>query len=713
MKESDQLATSFITSFEMFCYVTMPFGLRNAGATYQRCMQHVFGDHIGRTVEAYVDDIVVKTRKADDLVSDLNIAFGCLRANGVKLNPEKCVFGVPRGMLLGYIVSQRGIEANPEKVAALERMGPIRDLKGVQKVLGCLAALSRFISRLGEKGLHLYRLLKKHERFSWTVKAQEALNKLKASLTHAPILTPPQDSEPLYLYVAATTQVVSAVIVVERTEEGHALPVQRPVYYISEVLSETKVCYPEVQKLLYAVVLVRRKLRHYFEAHLVTVVSSFPLGEIIRNPDAASRIAKWSVELKGETLAYTPRKAIKSQILADFVAEWMDTQLPPPQIQAECWTLYFDGSVMKTGAGASLLFVSPLGEHMRYAVCLHFPTSNKMAEYEALLCGLEITIEIGIKRLNVRGDSQLVIDQVMKNASCHDDKMEAYCKAVRALEDKFYGIELNHVPRRYNEEADELAKIASGRITVPPNVFARDIAQPPVNLEPHPSNCGESSGAPSSPTGAEPMDEDPSNEAYVLSLLEGYGADEAEAMDVEPAPSEVDWRDKYIAWMDRGELPSDRSEAWRIARMAKSFTLVDGELYKRAASGILQRCVPIPQGCELLRDIHTGVCGHHAAPAPSWATRFTRAFTGPPRSLTSARSCAPVKGASSTPVRPISPCTSCRPSPSCGLSPCGGWTSSGPCGRRPGATPTCWSQSTSSPSGWRCAPSRISGRSRR
>jgi hypothetical protein len=101
-------------------------------------MQHVFGDHIGRTVEAYVDDIVVKTRKADELVSDLRIAFGCLRANGVKLNPEKCVFGVPRGMLLGYIISQRGIEANPEKVAALEQMGPIWDLKGVQRCWGAL-----------------------------------------------------------------------------------------------------------------------------------------------------------------------------------------------------------------------------------------------------------------------------------------------------------------------------------------------------------------------------------------------------------------------------------------------------------------------------------------------------------------------------------------------------------------------------------------------
>jgi hypothetical protein len=126
--------------------------------------------------------------------------------------------------------------------------------------------------------------------------------------------------------------VISAVIVEERTEEGHTLPVQRPVYYISEVLSETKARYPQIQKLLYTVVLVRRKLRHYIEAHLVMVVSSFPLGEIIRNPDAAGGITKWSVELMGETLAYAPRKAIKSQVLADFVAEWTDTQLSSPQI---------------------------------------------------------------------------------------------------------------------------------------------------------------------------------------------------------------------------------------------------------------------------------------------------------------------------------------------------------------------------------------------
>jgi ribonuclease HI len=255
------------------------------------------------------------------------------------------------------------------------------------------------------------------------------------------------------------------------------------VYYISEVLSETNARYPQIQKLLHAVVLAWRKQWHYFEAHPVTVVSLFQLGEIIRNPDAARRIAKWSVELMGETLTYTPRKAIKSQILADFIAEWTDTQLPPLQIQAECWTLYFDGSVMKTGAGTGLIFISPLGEHMRHAVRLHFPTSNNMAEYEGLLCGLRIAIATGIKRLNIRGDSQLVIDQDLKNASCHDEKMQAYYNALRDLEDRFYGIELNHVPRKYNEEVGELVKIASGRITPspPPRMFSRE------TLQSHPS----------------------------------------------------------------------------------------------------------------------------------------------------------------------------------------------------------------------------------
>jgi ribonuclease HI len=134
--------------------------------------------------------------------------------------------------------------------------------------------------------------------------------------------------------------------------------------------------------------------------------------------------------------------------------------------------MFFDGSLMKTGAGAGLLFISPLEKHLRYVLRLHFPASNNVAEYEALVNGLRITIELGVRRLDARGNSQLVIDQVMKNSHYRDPKMEAYYNEVRRLENKFYGLELNHVARRYNETADELAKIASGRTMVPPDIFS-------------------------------------------------------------------------------------------------------------------------------------------------------------------------------------------------------------------------------------------------
>ena len=155
---------------------------------------------------------------------------------------------------------------------------------------------------------------------------------------------------------------------------------------------------------------------------------------------------------------------------------------PPAQVQAELWTMYFDGSLMKTVAGAGLLLISPLGVHMRYVIRIHFAVSNNVVEYEALVNGLKITIELGVQRLDVRGDSQLVIDQVMKASSCHNPKMEAYCKEVRRLEDKFHVLELVHVAQRYNEAADELAKIASTRGTVPPDAFSRDLHEPSVDL---------------------------------------------------------------------------------------------------------------------------------------------------------------------------------------------------------------------------------------
>src|SRR5579859_5193856 len=175
----------------------------------------------------------------------------------------------------------------------------------------------------------LYKLLKKSDHFLWTDEAQEALDKLKTLLTSPPALVSPTPTKTLLLYIAATSQVVSAALVVEREEPGHVIKVQRPVYFISEVLSNTKSRYPQIQKLLYAILITKRKLLHYFDGHHISVVTSSPLGEIIHNRDASGRIARWVLELMGYGIAYILRTAIKSQVLANFVAEWTEVQTPP------------------------------------------------------------------------------------------------------------------------------------------------------------------------------------------------------------------------------------------------------------------------------------------------------------------------------------------------------------------------------------------------
>jgi ribonuclease HI len=239
--------------------------------------------------------------------------------------------------------------------------------------------------------------------------------------------------------------------------------------------------------------------------------------------------------------------------------------------------MFFDGSLMKTGAGAGLLFISPLEKHLRYVLRLHFPASNNMAEYEAQINGLRNAIELGVRRLDARGDSQLVIYQVMKNSHCRDPKMEAYCDEVRRLEDKFYGLELNHIARRHNETADELAKIASGRTTVPPDVFSRDLHQPSVKTDDTPEP--EKASAQPEASSAQRVEEERSG--------------------VQPNRN---WQTPYLQYLHQGELPLDRAEAWRLARRAKSFVLLgDGkELYHRSPSGVLQRCISIAEGQELL-----------------------------------------------------------------------------------------------------------------
>ena len=191
MKESDQVTTSFITLYGSYCYITMPFGLKNIGATYQWCTQQCFADQIDPldqpnqaerprpTIAVYVDDIVVKTTQACDLIANLAATFTSLRRFNIKLNPEKCVFGVLKRKLLGNIMSKHGIEANPKKITAISNMGPIHNVKGIQRLTGCLNALSQFISRLGERGMPLYKLLEKIDAFVWIEEAQQAFESVR------------------------------------------------------------------------------------------------------------------------------------------------------------------------------------------------------------------------------------------------------------------------------------------------------------------------------------------------------------------------------------------------------------------------------------------------------------------------------------------------------------------------------------------------------
>ncbi|KAK1648021.1 hypothetical protein QYE76_065826 [Lolium multiflorum] len=450
------------------------------GATYQRTMQRCLKDQIGRNVHAYVDDIAVMTRKGSDLISDLTETFENLRRYKMMLNPLKCVFGVPAGKLLGFIVSNRGIEVNPEKIKAILCIKRPTCLKDVQRLTGCVAAISRFVSRLGEKALPLYKLLKKTDKFVWDEAADAALQGLKEILTSPPILAAPGESEPMLLYLAATNRVISLVIVVERQEEGHEYGVQRPVYYISEVLTESKQRYPHFQKLAYGVFLGSRKLRHYFQEHPVTVVSKAPLSTILNNADATGRTAKWGIELSAFDITYKARTAVKSQVLADFVADWTEAPDASLEPEPETWVMHFDGSKQHQGSGAGVTLKSPTGEELQYVLQIHFKATNNMAEYEALLHGLRIAKEIGIKHIICCGDSDLVAQQVAGTWNARNSVMAAYRDEVDEIAKCFLGYEVKYVRRDDNTAADMLSKLGSGRKPIPPGIFLEHLRIPSV-----------------------------------------------------------------------------------------------------------------------------------------------------------------------------------------------------------------------------------------
>ncbi|KAL0394798.1 UNVERIFIED_CONTAM: Retrovirus-related Pol polyprotein from transposon opus [Sesamum latifolium] len=257
----DRKKVNFITSTGTFCYVVMSFGLKNADAIYQRLVDKMFRPQIGINVEVYIDNMLVKSKKIEDHVADLEETFSVLRKYRLKLNPAKCAFGVRGGCVLGFMVTQRDIEANPLKIKAILDMKTPTCINKVQMLTGRIAAFSRFISKAVEKSLPFFKVLRKARTFKWDAPCQQAFEELKSYLTGLPLLVKPSSGDPLYLYLLATSQAVSSVLI--REEEGK----QMLIYYVSKVLNDAEGRYTLVKKMALALVITARRLRPYFLSH--------------------------------------------------------------------------------------------------------------------------------------------------------------------------------------------------------------------------------------------------------------------------------------------------------------------------------------------------------------------------------------------------------------------------------------------------------------
>jgi ribonuclease HI len=282
--------------------------------------------------------------------------------------------------------------------------------------------------------------------------------------------------------MAATNRVVSIIIVVERKEEAQEHGVQRPVYYVSEVLMESKQRYPHYQKLAYGVFLASRKLRHYFYDHKITVVSKAPLKDIINNSDATGRVAKWGIELASFDIDYKPRTTIKSQALAEFMADWKEAQETMLVPEPEHWVMHFDGSKLLHSSGAGVTLKSPKGDELSYVLQIHFPTTNNITKYEALLHGLRVAKEIGVQHIMCCEDSDLVAQQVAGTYTAQNEVMAAYRDEVDEMAKSFLGYNIKHVRREDNMAADSLSKLGSSRKAVPPGVFLEHLRVPSVKM---------------------------------------------------------------------------------------------------------------------------------------------------------------------------------------------------------------------------------------
>ena len=255
------------------------------------------------------------------------------------MNLAKCAFGVSTGKFLGFIVNNRGIEANPDKIKVVLDMPPPLNIKEVQRLTGRIAALSRFVSKASDKCQPFFQVLKKA--FQWDTHCKEAFSALKTYLSSPPILISPIEGDMLTLYLSVSDFSTSALLVRDKDK------VQHPVYYYSRALRGAEERYPRMEKLILALVTVARKLRSYFQAHTIEVLTEYSMKQVLHKPETLGRMMKWAIELSEFDIKYKPKTAIKGQVLADFVMEFTsielaeDTQTTP---DLPIWKLSIDGA---------------------------------------------------------------------------------------------------------------------------------------------------------------------------------------------------------------------------------------------------------------------------------------------------------------------------------------------------------------------------------
>ncbi|GKC00951.1 reverse transcriptase domain-containing protein [Tanacetum coccineum] len=420
MAKEDEEKTAFITNQGIFCYTKMPFGLRNAGETYQRMVDKAFHKQIGRNLEVYVDDLVIKSHTEDEIIRDIEETFKTLREINMKLNPKKYTFGVEEGMFLGYKVNTRGLNVCLEKVDAVLSLPFPKCLKDVQKLNGKLASLNRFLVKSAEKSLPFFKTLKKCTKksdFHWTTEAKEAFKQMKQLIAELPMLTTPMEKEELIVYLAAAKETVSAVLMTEKEAK------QMPIYFVSRALRGPKLNYTSMEKLVLALVHASKRLKR-------------------------------------------PRVSVKEQILADFIVERpeedsSDTPMEEEEELPEPWILFMDRSSCTDGSEAGLILINPEGMEFSYALRFRFDATNNKAEYEALIAGLRIAEQMAVKNLQANVDSHLVANQVNGMYVAKEADMIRYLEKVRALTENFKAFSIKQIPRSENKKVDALSKIAS------------------------------------------------------------------------------------------------------------------------------------------------------------------------------------------------------------------------------------------------------------